>query len=255
MKVNVLYLGKLYCKRDYLIQCGDQNAMIQSPISAILIRHPKLGNILYDTGNSPYYSREYPKSVLETYPVEEFISIEEALKLHGLTAEDIDMLILSHLHFDHAGGLRYFAGTKALHNVLVSESELKHAYHHVITGKKSAYIKPLFDVEGIRYQTWKDELELADDISLFAQNSHTPGCAGMLLKLLEQGNMIVTSDTIYTKDNFELELPPGGSINATTEEFYTNLARIKKMQAQWNAGLIYGHDFEQISRLSRCTLQ
>ena len=79
--------------------------------------------------------------------------------------------------------------------------------------------------------------------------------AGMLLKLLEQGNMIVTSDTIYTKDNFELELPPGGSINATTEEFYTNLARIKKMQAQWNAGLIYGHDFEQISRLSRCTLQ
>ena len=58
MKVNVLYLGKLYCKRDYLIQCGDQNAMIQSPISAILIRHPKLGNILYDTGNSPYYSRD-----------------------------------------------------------------------------------------------------------------------------------------------------------------------------------------------------
>ena len=105
MKINVLYLGKIYCKRDNLVQCEDKSQMIQSPINAILIQHPELGNILYDTGNSPDYEQKYPVSVLETYPIPEFVSIEEALKEHGLTVNDIDMLILSHLHFDHSGGL------------------------------------------------------------------------------------------------------------------------------------------------------
>lgn len=125
MNISVLYLGRIDCKKDYLIQCSDANQMIKSPISAILIQHPTLGNLLYDTGNSPFYSTEYPKSTLETYPITEFISIEDALKQKGLTPADIDMIILSHLHFDHAGGLRYFKGTKAIRNVLVSEAELK----------------------------------------------------------------------------------------------------------------------------------
>lgn len=253
MKINVLYLGKISCKRDNLVQCEDKNQMIQSPINAILIRHPKIGNILYDTGNSPDYGQEYPSSVLETYPISEFISIEDALQLHGLTVNDIDTLILSHLHFDHAGGLRYFAGTKALQNVIVAEDELKDAYFRVMTGRGGAYVKDLFDVEGIRYVPYQGEFRLADDILLFAQKSHTAGCTGMILHT-EQGTIIATSDTIYTEDNYKKELPPGGSINATTEEFYTNLTRIKKMQSELEAKLLYGHDFEQIVRLSKCTL-
>lgn len=254
MKINVLYLGKISCKFDNLVQCKDENQMIQSPINAILIRHPKIGNILYDTGNSPDYEQKYPVSVLETYPISEFISVEDALKLHGLTVNDIDMLILSHLHFDHAGGLCYFAGTKAIQNVVVSEDELKDAYFRVMTGQGGAYVKELFDVEGIRYVPYQGELRLADDILLFAQKSHTAGCTGMVLNTARQGTLIATSDTIYTEDNYNMELPPGGSINATTEEFFTNLARIKKMQSDLDAQLIYGHDFEQIVRLSKCTL-
>ena len=77
----------------------------------------------------------------------------------------------------------------------------------------------------------------------------------MELDTEQQGTVIVTSDTIYTEDNDKLELPLGGSINATTEEFYTNLARIKKMQSEMDAKLIYGHDLEQIVRLSKSTLE
>lgn len=63
MKINVLYLGKISCKRDNLVKCGDENQMIQSPVNAILISHPKIGNILYDTGNSPDYGQKYPASL------------------------------------------------------------------------------------------------------------------------------------------------------------------------------------------------
>ncbi|MFG6395489.1 MAG: N-acyl homoserine lactonase family protein [Lachnospiraceae bacterium] len=254
MKINVLYLGKISCKRDNLVRCEDENVMIESPISAILIRHPKIGNILYDTGNSPCYAQNYPLAVQETYPISEFISIEDALQQQELTVNDIDMLILSHLHFDHAGGLCYFRKTKAIQNVMVAEDELKDAYFNVMTGKKGAYVKELFDIEGINYIPYQNKLHLAEDIQLFAQKSHTAGCTGIILKT-HQGTIIVTSDTVYTEDNYKMELPPGGSINATTEEFYTNLAKIKKMQSELDAKLIYGHDFKQITRLCKYTLE
>ena len=44
--------------------------------------------------------------MLHNYPITEMITIEEALAKEGLTPGDIDQLILSHLHFDHAGAWR-----------------------------------------------------------------------------------------------------------------------------------------------------
>ena len=67
-------------------------------------------------------------------------------------AGDIDIIILSHLHFDHAGGLRYFRRTKAIQSVWVAEEELKNAWYEVMTGRQGSYIRELFDVEGIVYR-------------------------------------------------------------------------------------------------------
>ena len=71
-------------------------------------RHPDpashLGNILYDTGNCEDFSAVYTEEMLHDYPITEMISIQEALAQKGLTPDDIDLIILSHLHFDHAGG-------------------------------------------------------------------------------------------------------------------------------------------------------
>lgn len=251
MNISVLYLGRIECKKNDLIQCSDADQMIKSPISAILIRHPTLGNLLYDTGNSPFYSTEYPKSTLETYPIPEFISIEDALKQKGMTPADIDTVILSHLHFDHAGGLRYFKGTKAIRNVIVSEAELKNAYYQVMTGHPGAYVKSLFDLKDIRFTTINEATSLAEDIKLFIQQSHTPGLIGMILKTETKGTLLVTGDTIYTKENYEKQLPPGGSINKTTKEFYENLTVIKKMATESDASIIYGHDYPQIILLNQ----
>lgn len=251
MKISILYLGRIECRKNCLIQCGNSEEMIKSPISAILIQHPILGNVLYDTGNSPFYSSEYSEFTLKTYPIPEYISIEEALNKKGCLPSDIDMIILSHLHFDHVGGLKYFRGTKAFQNVIVAESELKNAYCEVMTGKESAYIKSLFDLEGIQYKTISGDTELAEDVKLFVQNSHTPGVTGMLLKSKEKGNIIVTGDTIYTRENYEKEIPPGGSINKTEKEFFDNLARIRQMEKGHSAMLLYGHDYDQIIRLSQ----
>ena len=44
----------------------------------------------------------------------------------GLTPDDIDLIILSHLHFDHAGA-EALCGDQGIRRVLVSEADLKNA--------------------------------------------------------------------------------------------------------------------------------
>lgn len=250
MKASVLYLGKIECQRLHLVACPEEETMIQSPMVSVLIQHPTLGNLLYDTGNSPFYNSVYGESVLETYPITEFISIEEALAEKGLKPSDIDRIILSHLHFDHVGGLQYFVGTKALQQVIVAEEELKNAYCSVMTGNAGAYVKSLFDLPCICFTPIREDLSLAEDLHLFLQASHTPAVLGLRLDLAQEGCIIATSDTIYTKDSYEQKIPPGGSINKTPEEFFDNLDRIKAMQEQHQATLLFGHDFDQVKELA-----
>lgn len=246
LKFSVLYMGRMEFPKLYLVDQEDTSEMVCSPLVATLIQHPTLGNILYDTGDTEDYLTEHSQEMLDTYPLTEFYTVKDALAAKGLTPDDIDMIIISHLHFDHAGGLRYFAGTKAIRNVVVSEADLKEAYFRTMTGDGGAYIKSLFDVEGIKFKTINEHTKLADDLELFIQEAHTPGVIGLIMKTEHHGNIIATSDTLYTRESCERATPPGGGINKTQEEFFRNLERVKALKEAHNATLFYGHDYDQV---------
>ena len=66
--------------------------------------------ILVDTGNGTKFSpKEKDIFGLENRPV-----LEESIKVKGLEPSDIDIVILSHLHFDHVGGATINEGGKAV---------------------------------------------------------------------------------------------------------------------------------------------
>ena len=199
----------------------------------------------------PRRDGQYPEDIRRTYPIPEFISIADVLERQGLTVRDIDGIILSHLHFDHAGGLRYFARTKALQNVMVSEAELKNAFAQVVTGQGGAYVRDTFDLPEIRWKPVEEELELAEDFRIFTERAHTPGVLGLILATLSKGAVIATSDAIYTQEAYDQGLAPGGPINKTAQEFVDNLERVKIMQAEYDATLLFGHDYDQITVWSR----
>lgn len=104
-----------------------------------------------------------------------------------MTTNDISTVIVSHLHFDHAGGLGYFAGTKAGANILVSEAELKDVNEKISAaenGTTGAYIGKLFyQISGIGFKPVSGEYKLAEGVTLFVQSCHTAGLVGMVVTL------------------------------------------------------------------------
>jgi len=79
----------------------DERHRIPLACRALLVREPSR-NILFETGVGLFFE---PK-LRERFGVQEDRHILlDSLAQHGLTDAEIDVVVLSHLHFDHAGGL------------------------------------------------------------------------------------------------------------------------------------------------------
>lgn len=253
LEIRILDLGCLATVGEELV-AGMGNEPFSSPVSAVLIRHPEKGYILYDTGNDEEWRNTYPEAAKKVFPVARFVKITDALRKEGVAPDDINTLVLSHLHFDHTGGLRYFQGTKAAKNVIVSEAELRDALYRVhlpSDGMDGAYSRKLFcGLNGVGFRPISGRMQIAEDVMLFEQQSHTAGVLGMEIELEEKGTMIFTGDTVYTKSSYENLRPPGGDLNTSTKAFRTNIDRLRKEQKEKNATVIFGHDPDQMKEWS-----
>lgn len=143
--------------------------------------------ILIDTGNGSDFIAKYGEKLgskfAEMYAVDENgPSLLTSLKKHGVNPEDVTDVILTHLHFDHAGG-----ATKAESGKLVptfpkaryylQKSNLETARNPNVREKASyfsANFQPLLDA-GVLTFTDGNTKNLLPNISLIVSNGHTQG--------------------------------------------------------------------------------
>lgn len=88
----------LWCRHEH----PDENNRISLRLGTLLIRTPRGRTVLVDAGLSSKYEKN-PK-FLKIYAVERPVTLRDELKILGLAPSDIDLVINTHLHFDHAGG-------------------------------------------------------------------------------------------------------------------------------------------------------
>jgi len=86
---------------------ADEANRIELGLSCLLIQAASK-NVLVDTGIGDKYDEKFK----ERFNVQRAPGLIGALKRMGLTPEDIDMVINTHLHFDHAGGNTRLIGGK-----------------------------------------------------------------------------------------------------------------------------------------------
>lgn len=227
-------------------EIAAENRKLQIPGYCVLIDHPKLGKVLYDTGIAFDKDISWREEQKALYNFQEFYYLDEKLAELGLTVNDIDLIVISHLHYDHGGNIKMFQNTKAGQNgIILSEPEAQQAFVKVNlddTGFSYGYVKNEFmNLRGIKYNLLTEDTWLADDLFLFIQAGHTPGVLGMLVKTENEGNYIFTSDAVYSKLNYGPPIVLPG-ICSDPVSYKANIERLHKLSEEHNAELFVGHD-------------
>lgn len=216
---------------------------------AVLIQHPTLGNILYDTGIDADWQYRWPKNLASDYPVHQSWDLKEKLREVGLYPDDIDLLIISHLHFDHAGNLHMFRGTKAGQGILIQEAEARHAFMRAnifdpakIEYRGDGYVRHEFNgLDGISFKLVDGDVKLADDLELLLLPGHTPGTMGLVVRTEESGTCIFPSDAIYNATNFgSPAVLPG--MCARPEEYGSSIEKCREIAEKEHVTVFFSHD-------------
>jgi glyoxylase-like metal-dependent hydrolase (beta-lactamase superfamily II) len=90
-----------------LVSCDDLNR-VQYTTQCLLVETAGQ-RVLVETGNGD----KFPQKLKDIYGIDHDRSIGDALREIGLAPDAIDVVIMSHLHFDHSGGTTRHAGTSS----------------------------------------------------------------------------------------------------------------------------------------------
>jgi glyoxylase-like metal-dependent hydrolase (beta-lactamase superfamily II) len=257
--VTPLDRGRVRADRNYVIEgyklgsASDpdpETEMVETPVYNLVIDHPE-ATILWDTGSHPEagdgYWPAYLYDAFEHHDADEHALVDD-LEGAGYSLGEIDAVIQSHLHLDHAGGLHEFAGTGV--PIYVHEAELKHAYYSAKTAEgDAAYLASDFDhdlnwrvVHGARESHF-------DGIEFLHLPGHTPGLMGLRLELPETGTLLVAGDQAYVAENYREERPLGPGLLWSKRDWYDSLRTLQGIERREDATLLFGHDPGSLARL------
>ncbi len=194
------------------------------PVFCFLIEHPH-GLLLVDTGwcrdISPagVYDAAAVKKVLPqhlaafyrpTLPAGE--AIDEQLAARGLSPQDLDCVILTHLDPDHVAGLRQIVGAK---RIVLPEDEYFWNCRTVYKLRQPQELWINEPIERLYYRGAADApnrwaIDLFGDESVVLVNvpGHTDGQAAVLLR---QGGkfVLLTADAAFSPRNWKENITPG----------------------------------------------
>jgi N-acyl homoserine lactone hydrolase len=228
--------------RSYL-QTGA-SGKVDVPSPAFLIEHPK-GLVLLDTSLDP---RVYDDDPTEVYgaALAERVGIrarpdqrpDRQLAAWGYRVADVDQIVLSHLHFDHLGGLSLFPEA----TVLVGPGEFEAAYSPT---RAQAGVYRTDEVDRAAAATVRHlpaaDVDLFDDgsVVLLRTPGHTCGELSLLVRLPHR-NVILTGDTVHCREHLERRVPYYNDANPTAA--VNSLDRILSIRDEYEATVWISHD-------------
>ncbi|MGE3974740.1 MAG: MBL fold metallo-hydrolase [Bdellovibrionales bacterium] len=229
----------------------DQNR-IPLEARALLLKSKDM-NVLVDVGVGGDFIEKYGEKMgskfAEIYAVQNSPnadSLEKSLNRWGLKPQDIHHVILTHLHFDHAGGATKWESGKLVPTFpnakyYVQKANLETARKPNIR-EKASYLKPNFEplIESHVVQLLDGDVKnLLPNLSVFVTNGHT---LGQQLVRVEDEKSVLTycGDIIPTSSHVRLPFVMGYDLNPlmVIEEKSHILAETSKK----NGYLYFEHD-------------
>jgi N-acyl homoserine lactone hydrolase len=225
---------------------------------AYLIEHPE-GTVLFDTGVSHEMQAEpmaygpdgapHMAEFVEGIEMDESQRLESLLDSIGYSPGDVDVVVMSHLHVDHAGNLDLFldAGVE----VVVRKEELRYAFApdgvqrlFYLTGDLVDLRRldaPVTPITG-EYDVFGDGSVVA-----FPTPGHTPGHQSLHLELPDAGDVILTADVANHRQGYAEELAASFAWNL--EASVDSIRTVKDRARTSDADVYVHHDGDDIDAL------
>jgi glyoxylase-like metal-dependent hydrolase (beta-lactamase superfamily II) len=226
------------------------------PVPVYLVRHPGAGNILVDTGLHPSVARD-PKDNLgrfssKHYRVEEGQDLVSQLRARRLTPADIHVVVLTHLHEDHASGIESFPRAKFVVSATEWEAAttglfpfLRGGYHRSHFDYAFDFLTVDFDGELVEsYGPFGRSFDLFGDgsVRLVYTPGHSPGHMSVVLRLPRR-DFVVVGDAAYDWRQFQGESEP--MLMADEHNWRRSLRELQAYRRTYPYALIVpGHDRE-----------
>ncbi len=236
MAVQALYAlqnGFIGFERSGLFYGERSGERVQIPVACFLIKTSDAA-ILFDTGFSP---RAVP-GLLRNDPLARFSDedlLVRRLDSIGFETNAVDLVVISHLHFDHAGGASLFPKSE----LIVQQDEYAYA-HYPAAFFASLYYRKNFDLPGYRWRLIEGDLELVPGVTLLRSDGHTPGHQSLLVELPASGPIILAGDSCYWQEHIDHERVPGVVWNPT--QALHSIKRLKTVARLVEGRIFPSHD-------------
>jgi glyoxylase-like metal-dependent hydrolase (beta-lactamase superfamily II) len=246
MKMHCLSGGRLRMRKSVYVPDADRSEMIEMPVSCFLLRHPQ-GNVLFDTGCHPTVAEDaaarwggMAKFIVPIMPPGEHVLT--GLAGIGCSADDVDVVVCSHLHPDHCGCNAFFKRA----SVIVHEKEIAAA--RAPNAEPMGYLAPEWDFGSFDPLSGQRDLFGDGKIVLLPLPGHTPGSIGALVALENSGTFLLAADTVSLRVTLDSNIVPRNTQNG--EALLQSLDEVRRIEAR-GAKILCGHDAAQWETLRK----
>ncbi len=239
------------------------------PLNCFLIEH-RDGLVLFDTGIDPRVTsdKSYIKQAIGRFllpwifrlNVAETDRIDHVLSDAGVAAGDIRMAVISHLHFDHVGGISQIPQADLLVSArewaILSEPHPEHEWilrEHIEipTAKwRQVVFEPTDDP---LFAGFDGVYDIAGDgaMILLPTPGHTPGSMSLLIRQEGWDPILLVGDLTYEASLLEQDIVPGTGDKDTLLASFAKVRRLKERLP--GLAVIPSHDFTAADQIARAT--
>jgi glyoxylase-like metal-dependent hydrolase (beta-lactamase superfamily II) len=168
--------------------------------------------------------------------------VEEALAAVGVDLAGVHAVAVSHLHNDHAGGLKHFAGRVPVH---VQRRELSYGLNNTTGPEENGIFRVDYDDPRLDWRQADGDTEIAPGVTAILTAGHTPGHQSFIVDLdpsVGGGGIVFAFDAADLTENIEQELPVGGFIDVEPEVTVAAIRKLKSLAADRGYRVVPGHD-------------
>jgi len=220
---------------------------LREPTPGVLVQ-TEAGWLLLDTGFNTALVRD-PALRRRFFPDLDYVPVlpgageplEEALERAGLDVGAVTAVAVSHLHADHAGALKLFAGKVPVH---VQRRELEFGLNDP-RAESEGIFRIDFDDTRLDWRRADGDLEIAPGVQAISTPGHTPGHQSFIVEVDDSqggGGFIFAFDAADLTENIEHEHPIGSFIDVSPEDTVEPIRRLKHLAARRGYRLVPGHD-------------